>query len=151
MQRQLASLSALLIALLPGFSIADDGDTAQTPQAMAASLSQSASATLSNASKIISSLALGACFRRPPPYPDEALRMDQQGRTIVSFEVSSLGIAEKPALGQSSGFPLLDTATLEHLQRCIENTATVTAGQLPKGKYALPMVWRLEYSLSPKR
>ena len=60
------------------------------------------------------------------------------------FEVSASGVAEKPAVFRSSQFPLLDEAALNHMKKCIKSTAKETDGTLPPGRYALPLVWRLE-------
>lgn len=62
----------------------------------------------------------------------------------MSFEVSPTGVAERPVVFRSSQFALLDEAALNHMKKCLKITATGTSGSLPPGRYALPLVWRLE-------
>lgn len=62
----------------------------------------------------------------------------------MSFEVSTTGVAERPAVFRSSQFALLDEAALNHMTKCLKSTASETDGTLPPGHYALPLIWRLE-------
>jgi TonB family protein len=94
--------------------------------------------------KIVANSPLGVCIHRPPPYPATALRNDQQGRTVLSFEVSAGGVAGQAAVLRSSQHSVLDAAALHHLQQCIASSAKVTEGTLPPGRYVLPWEWRIQ-------
>jgi TonB family protein len=137
--RQLIGLALLLATADAAYS--DNAQANPPPPGAAASSVRAATA---EDGKVFASSALGACFRRPPQYPAAALRDDQQGTTLVSFEVSASGVAEGPAVRRSSQFALLDEAALNHMEKCIQSTARETDGTLPPGRYALPMTWRLE-------
>ena len=47
-----------------------------------------------------------------PPYPAAARRRHQEGLVLISVRVTAQGRAEKVAVTQSSGYPLLDEAAL---------------------------------------
>ena len=133
---------ALTILLSTTAGAQSDG-TPSNPASSGAAASSVRGATAEDG-RVVASSALGACFRRPPQYPAAALRNEQQGSTTVLFEVSASGAAERPAVVRSSQVPLLDDAALNHMKKCIESTAKVTDGTLPPGRYALPLIWRLE-------
>ena len=88
--------------------------------------------------------SLAACFQKPPAYPIEARRLDLQGRTMVLFAVSVEGVPEEPSLLRSSGHAVLDHAAIKHLSLCIRQFVATSTERLPAGRYALPMVWRIE-------
>lgn len=132
---------ALTVFLATPAAAQDDASPVAPPSAAA---SAPAARDISEEARAVASSALGACFRRAPAYPRAAVRAEQEGTTVVSFEVSAAGVAERPVLSRSSRFPLLDEAALNHMKRCLEATAAQTQGTLPPGRYALPLVWRLE-------
>ena len=132
-----------LTTLLSTIAGAQSEGTPSNPAIPAATASSVRGAT-ANDGTVVASSALGACFRRPPQYPAAALRDEQQGSTTVLFEVSARGVAERPSVVRSSRFPLLDEAALNHMKKCIASTAKETDGTLPPGRYALPLVWRIE-------
>jgi TonB family protein len=137
---QIVGLSLLLTAAAG----AQSGSTAPNPSIPGAAASTSIRAATAEDGRVVASSVLGACFSRPPQYPAAALLDDQEGRTIVSLEVSATGVAERPAVLRSSKFALLDEAALNHMKQCLRTTAKETDGKLPPGRYALPLVWRLE-------
>ncbi|MBP6902874.1 MAG: TonB family protein [Burkholderiaceae bacterium] len=87
---------------------------------------------------------LGQCFRRLPAYPAQALRSEQEGETLVAFTIDAAGRAAAPALLRSSGHKILDEAALAHLEKCLAQHGEASTEALPAGRYALPMLWRLE-------
>lgn len=103
-----------------------------------------ASAARGDEARVVGASVLGQCVRRAPAYPVQALREELQGRSVVEFTVSASGAPEAPAVRQSSGHRLLDQAALEHLVRCIDAHAQAPGGPLPPGRFALPVLWRLE-------
>jgi TonB family protein len=127
------------MALL-GTASAQETGPAPSPPASQASAPAGAPAAV----HVVAASALGACFRRQPAYPRAALREEQEGQTLVAFTVTAAGDIEQPALVRSSGYPLLDQAALAHLNKCIAAFVPQRDAPLPPGRYALPMVWRLE-------
>lgn len=134
--------SACLTALAAGFGAHAGAQGLEAPAAAPSAAGQALTSEEKNRRVVAS--PLGACFRSPPPYPRVAQREGQQGLTLLSFDVNASGIAERPAVVRSSGFALLDKAALEHLAFCLSHTAAQDQGPLPPGRYAVPMVWRLE-------
>ncbi len=63
---------------------------------------------------------------------------------MVLFVVTGEGAPEKPQLMRSSGHQLLDEAAVAHMASCIGQYILSDGAPLPEGRYALPMVWRLE-------
>lgn len=53
----------------------------------------------------------------PPPYPYQARKNHQEGRVILQVRVNKKGQPEEVRLKESSGFPLLDTAALNAVQK----------------------------------
>jgi len=94
--------------------------------------------------RAIADSSLGACFRKPPAYPVEGLRKNLEGRTLVAFQVSAEGSVTDPSVLRTSGHPVLDHAALKHLNACLAQFPSIPGGALPQGRYALPMVWRIE-------
>lgn len=126
----------LLATLLAGHALAQDPASPPTPSA-----SQAAGEI---AARLVDASPLGACFRRQPAYPPQALRNEQQARTLVVFTVTPAGAIQAAGLLRSSGHRLLDEAALGHLDKCIAASAPPSGDPLPPGRYALPMVWRIE-------
>jgi TonB family protein len=52
----------------------------------------------------------------PPPYPEEARKLKEEGLAMVRAEVDAQGQVASVVLTQSSGFPLLDEAALKTVQ-----------------------------------
>jgi protein TonB len=102
----------------------------------------SAPATEDKMRKVADS-TLGACLRKQPTYPVAALRQGLSGRTTVAFSISPEGAIENQAIARSSGHVMLDQAALAHLQKCVTSFDVAKEPQLPTGRYALPLVWRL--------
>ncbi len=50
---------------------------------------------------------------RPPPYPEDAARANQQGAVVVVIHVSPGGYPEGVDVAESSGYPALDRAARE--------------------------------------
>jgi protein TonB len=53
----------------------------------------------------------------PPAYPRPAVRKQQEGRVVLLADVRADGTVEKVRVESSSGFPLLDDAALDALER----------------------------------
>lgn len=88
--------------------------------------------------------AMERCFRRTPPYPVASLRMGEEGRTLVGFIIAEDGSVRDVRIHQSSGHVNLDRAALRHLEACrVAHLAEPPSGLNP-GRYALPIIWRLE-------
>ncbi len=130
------AFAALVCSLLVNAAIAQAVPPASAPA--------SSTAALPSKGKLVAQSTLAACFRRPPPYPNEAQRLDLQGRTLVVFTVTSEGLPEAPRLMRSSGHAILDNAALVHMVSCIQQFTPAESAPLPAGQYALPMEWRLE-------
>lgn len=143
MRFQLSKQFFALAILLTTAAAQSDSKRSDPPIRGTADLSSVRAANVDE-SRIVASSALGACFLQPPQYPSRARRHKEEGRTIVSFEVSENGVAGRPIVLHSSQFPQLDEAALEHMKKCIEATGAETAGSLPPGRYILPMLWLLQ-------
>ncbi|WP_082585622.1 TonB family protein [Hydrogenophaga sp. Root209] len=130
---------ALLVTALAGHASAQGQTTAPT-----AGASQEATPTGAAAARRVAASRLGACFRLQPAYPVAALRNEQEGQTVVAFTVAAAGQIQNPGLLRSSGHLILDHAALAHLNQCIASVSTQPDDALPPGRYALPMVWRIE-------
>lgn len=88
--------------------------------------------------------ALERCFRRTPPYPVVSLRMGEEGRTLVGFTIAEDGSVRDARIHQSSGHANLDRAALRHLEACRVAHLSDPPSGLNPGRYALPIIWRLE-------
>jgi protein TonB len=64
-----------------------------------------------------------------PPYPPEARRLGQQGRVLLEVQVGADGRAISVSVKRSSGFPALDSAAVQGVQRWTFEPARV--GGLP--------------------
>ena len=109
--RQLIGLSLLLTSA----AVAQSGGAESNPSIPGAAASASVRTAGAEDARVVASSALGTCFARPPRYPEEARLDDQEGRTVVSFEVSATGVAERPAVLRSSRYALLDEAAYKEL------------------------------------
>ncbi|MFC5498596.1 energy transducer TonB [Caenimonas terrae] len=131
--------TALLLLALAGHAAAQEPASPAIPAA-----SQAPAPAGASGARRVASSPLGACFGRQPAYPARALRNDEQGASLVGFTVSPTGHIEDPGLLRSSGHGLLDQAALAHLNKCIASVTTQPDAALPPGRYALPMVWRIQ-------
>jgi len=114
-----------------------------SPSAQPPISAASAAERQANGRQVIES-QLGMCVSRPPAYPQEALRSELTGRSLVVFTVTAEGNLENPGLLRSSGHAVLDEAALSHLNRCIAASTAAEQPKLPQGRYALPLLWRIE-------
>ena len=63
-------------------------------------------------------LALPGYYSNPPPlYPAVAKQQQQEGRVILEVRVNKRGLPETIRIKRSSGFPLLDQAALNAVNR----------------------------------
>jgi bla regulator protein blaR1 len=115
-----------------------------TPLLGPVSAQEVAAPAASSPAQVVAASPLGTCFRRQPAYPIQALRKGQQGSTQVAFSITPAGEFQDPAILRSSGHPALDYAALAHLNKCIAASGAKSDEPLPSGRYALPMVWRIE-------
>lgn len=134
-------LPALMLAASANSALAQE--RAPAPQVVAPEAAMPAPAT-PEANAIVGASALGACFRRAPVYPDEALRAEMSGRSLVSFIIGVDGRPGSPDLHRSSGYRILDEAALRHLERCLNSFNQAEGEALPSGLFILPLSWRIE-------
>ncbi|MCI0483779.1 MAG: energy transducer TonB [candidate division NC10 bacterium] len=75
-------------------------------------------------------------IERAKQYPPEARRQGMEGTTEVEFQVAKDGSVKEVMVVRSSGFPILDQASVETIKR---------AGPLPfvPGTIRLPITYRL--------
>ncbi|MDR3406119.1 MAG: TonB family protein [Chthoniobacter sp.] len=79
-----------------------------------------------------------------PPYPPEARRLGQQGRVLLEVQVSADGRAAGVSVKRSSGFPVLDNAAVQGVQRWTFEPARV-AGVPVASRAEVPV----SFSLAP--
>jgi protein TonB len=77
-----------------------------------------------------------------PPYPEEARRLHQQGRVLLEVEVGTDGRAMTVSVKRSSGFPILDNAAMQAVQRWTFEPARV-AGLPVVGRADVPVNFAL--------
>jgi TonB family protein len=79
----------------------------------------------------------------PPAYPRRSAAYEEQGDVIVAFRLDAHSGQIESKISKSSGFPLLDKATLLAVTQCLEHEEARQG--LPNGKWVLsPFSWRLE-------
>ena len=77
-----------------------------------------------------------------PAYPEEAKREHQQGRVLLEVQVGADGRASSVSVKRSSGFPILDNAALQAVQRWTFEPARI--GGLPvAGRADVPVNFAL--------
>lgn len=83
-------------------------------------------------------------LKNPAPYyPEAAIEMGQEGLVVVSVLVNKEGRAERAALKESSGFPLLDKSALQTLVKWKFNPGRL--GFLTRETWvAIPVRFRLQ-------
>lgn len=87
--------------------------------------------------------ALPAAGNEPPRYPWTARAQGYQGRVVLSVWVSAEGGADRLAVVQSSGYPLLDRAAVDAVQRWRFQPAR-RAGLDTGSLLQVPVVFRLD-------
>ena len=100
-------------ALTPNSSNAQETATASTAAAAPATASGKAGAP----SLVEPSADADYLKNPPPPYPRASRRLGEQGTVIVRVFISTQGAPEKAEVRTSSGFPRLDQAALDAVQR----------------------------------
>jgi TonB family protein len=141
-QTHVSYRTLLLAPLCACFStLAQQAAPIAAPPAQAASVAPD---VVRHNARVVAESPLGTCFTRPPAYPTVALRSAQSGLSLVVFTVSESGSIESPALLRSSGHAVLDRAALGHLVKCIAEVPLDSQPKLPVGRYALPLLWRIE-------
>lgn len=78
-----------------------------------------------------------------PVWPRQALREEQTGTVTLRFLIGADGFVENSQLELTSGYPLLDFAALEGIERCRFKAATVN-GVPQAGWQRMQYVWTLE-------
>ncbi len=100
-------------ALTPNSSNAQETAAASTAAAAPATASGKAGAP-----SLVEPSADADYLKNPPPaYPRASRRLGEQGTVIVRVFISTQGLPEKAEVRTSSGFPRLDQAALEAVQR----------------------------------
>lgn len=61
----------------------------------------------------------------PPPYPEEARKLKQEGRVLLEASVTTEGIVSALRVKEGCGFPLLDQAALEAVKHWRFRPATI--------------------------
>jgi protein TonB len=87
--------------------------------------------------------ALPAAGNEPPRYPWTARAQGYQGRVVLSVWVSAEGDADRLAVVKSSGYPLLDRAAVDAVQRWRFQPAR-RAGLDTGSLVQVPVVFRLD-------
>lgn len=77
-----------------------------------------------------------------PPYPPEAQRLHQQGRVLLEVQVGADGRAISVSVKRSSGFPILDNAAVQTVERWTFEPARV-AGLPVTGRADVPVNFSL--------
>lgn len=79
----------------------------------------------------------------PPPYPEEARRLKEEGLAVIRAEVDPEGKVSSAALAQSTGFPLLDEAALRTVEGWQFKPARVAGVAIPTS-VAIPVRFKLK-------
>lgn len=82
-------------------------------------------------------------FIGPSAYPTEALRMRQEGTTILALHVSSKGKVTTCTVAESSGASSLDEASCAFVRRVRFDPARGENGRALEGDTRFPMAWHL--------
>lgn len=83
----------------------------------------------------------GSCAK--PEYPREALRYDQQGKVTLAFLIGANGQVKQSKVLKSSGFPLLDLAAQQGIEKCTFRPGSKD-GQPADAWTQMQYVWTLE-------
>jgi periplasmic protein TonB len=79
---------------------------------------------------------------RPPTYPEIARRRGEQGRVLLRVAVSPAGLPVNVSVAESSGFPPLDSAAVNAVERWRFVPAT-RAGEPVAATAEVPLRFRL--------
>jgi protein TonB len=79
----------------------------------------------------------------PPPYPEEARHLKQEGLVTIHVEVDAEGKVSSDSLAQSSGFPLLDDSALQTVRGWRFKPARIAGIAVSKG-VDIPVRFRLK-------
>jgi TonB family protein len=85
--------------------------------------------------------ASASCVK--PVWPKEALRNAYQGTVTMSFLIAQDGSVQQSRVTKSSGYPILDLAALESIQRCKFKPGKL-AGQPVEAWQQVQYVWTLD-------
>ncbi len=72
-------------------------------------------------------------------YPEQSLRLDEEGTVQASFWIEKAGQTSRCAIVESSGFSSLDKASCEAISRM-----TFVASSAAAGPFLLPLRWRFD-------
>jgi TonB family protein len=77
-----------------------------------------------------------------PVYPRMSLRYDEEGKVTLRFRIGEDGAIMESQIVRSSGFPLLDNAALDALQKCRYKPG-MQKGKPIQATYTMQYVWVL--------
>lgn len=86
-------------------------------------------------------LEFNSCAK--PTWPKEALRHEYQGTVTLALLIAADGTVRKSRLEKSSGYPILDLAAQESIERCKFKPGKID-GQPGEGWQLMQYVWTLE-------
>lgn len=84
---------------------------------------------------------LSTCAK--PQWPKESLRKEQQGRVTLAFLIDTDGKVSESRIEKSSGFPLLDMAAQQGIEKC-SFTPGMENGEPAKSWLKMQYVWVLD-------
>ena len=76
-------------------------------------------------------------------YPTEALRLRQEGKTVLNVHVSAKGRVDTCLVAETSGSSSLDHASCEFVRHVRFDPARDETGRAVEGNTRFPMNWRL--------
>lgn len=111
--------------------------------ARAAGIADAASATpaLSADGKVPPVAGFASCAK--PVWPKAALRNEQQGTVTLAFLIDTDGKVSESRIEKSSGFPLLDLAAQEGIEKCTFRPG-LENGEPAKSWLRMQYVWKLD-------
>ncbi|WP_083925564.1 energy transducer TonB [Sphingomonas sp. Mn802worker] len=77
------------------------------------------------------------------PYPADALRMKQEGTTVLALHVTARGRVSSCTIAKSSGTKSLDDASCAFARRLKFDPAVAAGGQAVEADTRFPMAWHL--------
>lgn len=79
-----------------------------------------------------------------PDYPQESVRLEEQGRTRLRLTVTDDGRLRGAEIESSSGSPRLDAAALAAFSKCRLRAGRTAENKPVGGAFVVEFVWRLE-------